>query len=207
MSAWYPVFLDLRGRRCVVAGGGAVAARKAAGLLAAGAEVTVVAPVMCGEIAGCGARLERRECVAEDFRGAGLVFVAVDDPAASRRLAGEARAQGAWVNVADTPEACDFVLPAVLNLGEAQVAVCTGGAAPSLAAELRDDIGKVFGPEVAEHTAFVARARIRVKEAVADPERRRRILRRLSSAQTRKGLAENGAAWGDDLLARLLGME
>lgn len=138
----YPVFLDLRGRRCLVVGGGAVAGRKVQGLLAAGARVRVVAPAL-GE--GLRAQAEASEIeVAErgfepsDLDGTALAFVATSDPAVNRRVVDEARARGVWVNAAETPEAGDFHVPAVVRRGAVAVAVSSAGAAPALAAWVRD---------------------------------------------------------------------
>jgi siroheme synthase-like protein len=142
MFPLYPVFLDLAGRACLVVGGGAVAERKVEGLLAAGARVTVVSPDLTPGLRGHADRrvLEwtSRAFGPSDLDGMELAFVATSDPEVNRRAAGEAKARGIRVNVADDPEACDFHVPAVLRRGPVSVAVSTGGASPALAAWLRN---------------------------------------------------------------------
>ena len=137
-TPYYLAALDLRGRRCVVAGGGAVARRKAEGLLAAGADVLVVAPEV-GEMPD-GAAIERRAVRLADLDGAVLVVCATDDPAANAALAREARRLGVLANVVDDPDGGNFAVPAVLRRGALQVGVSTGGASPALARRLRDEL-------------------------------------------------------------------
>jgi len=146
----YLAALDLRGRRCVVAGGGAVARRKVEGLLAAGADVVVVAPEV-GDMPP-GAKLERREVRLDDLDGAMLAICATDDPDANAALAREAHRRGVLVNVVDDPDGGTFTVPAVARSGRVQVAVSTAGASPLLARRLRDELA----PHVTEAHASLA---------------------------------------------------
>ena len=143
--AYYLAALDLRGRRCLVAGGGAVARRKAQGLLAAGADVLVVAPEV-GDMPP-GAAVERRAARLADLDGAVVAVCATDDPAINAALAREARRRGVLVNVVDDPDAGDFTVPAVLRRGALQIGVSTGGASPALAQRLRDELAERVGDE------------------------------------------------------------
>jgi siroheme synthase-like protein len=144
VSAYYPVFLDLADRPCVVVGGGPVAEGKVAGLLAAGARVTVVSPTVTAPLAGWAAegRVTHRARAyrAEDLDGQQVAFVATDDAAVTRAVAAEGRARGIWVNAADEPARCDFILPAVIRRGRLVVAVSTGGASPAAARAIREEL-------------------------------------------------------------------
>jgi siroheme synthase-like protein len=150
----YLAALDLRGRRCVVAGGGAVARRKVEGLLAAGAVVHVVAPEV--DHMPQGAVLERRAARLGDLDGAAVLVCATDDPAVNGALAREARRRGVLVNVVDDPDAGTFTVPAVLRRGRLQVGVSTAGASPLLAAGIRDGLGAHLGGEYGELAALLA---------------------------------------------------
>ncbi|RMG16475.1 MAG: bifunctional precorrin-2 dehydrogenase/sirohydrochlorin ferrochelatase, partial [Deltaproteobacteria bacterium] len=138
------VALRLDGRTALVVGGGTVAAGRVGLLLEAGAEVTVVAPHLSTALSERVARQElrwiARAARAADLDGHPVVLIAIDDPERSAELAQAARARGALVNVADAPALCDFVLPAVFRDGALEVAVTTAGAAPGLAARLRDEL-------------------------------------------------------------------
>ena len=143
----YPVMLDVSGRSCLVVGGGSVAARKVAGLIAAGGDVTVVAPEVSDEVTATGARVERRAYRSGDVAGVRLVIAATDDPGVNAQVFADAEAAGVWVNSADDPANCSFTLPAVLRRGDLTVTVSTGGHSPALAAWLRDRLAEEIGPE------------------------------------------------------------
>jgi siroheme synthase-like protein len=143
--AYYPVCLDMTDRPCLVVGGGPVAERKVAGLLDAGARVTVVSPSATDRLREW-ARADRirllpREYAAADLAGQAVVFVATDDGGINAGVARDARAVGVLVNAVDDPAHCDFILPAVLSRGGITVAVSTGGASPALARAVRDELG------------------------------------------------------------------
>ena len=171
MSTYYPVFLDLADRPCVVVGGGPVAEGKVAGLLAAGARVTVVSPTVTAPLAGWAAegRVTHRARAyrAEDLDGQQVAFVATDDAAVTRAVAADGRARGVWVNAADEPARCDFILPAVIRRGRLVVAVSTGGASPAAARAIREELE---GYLTEDHAALVELA----AEARDDLRRRRR---------------------------------
>ncbi len=147
----YPLVADLRGRRVVVVGGGDVAARKVDGLLAAEADVTVVSPDLAPALAtlASAARIVHvgRVYRAGDLAGADLVFVATDDRSVTAAVTAEARARRVWVNAADDPEHCDFILPAVIRRGPLLVTVTTGGASPAVARAVREELETVIGEE------------------------------------------------------------
>jgi precorrin-2 dehydrogenase / sirohydrochlorin ferrochelatase len=149
MAFDYPVVLDLSGVPVLLVGGGTIASRKAEGLRAAGARVTVVAPDVLDTLAAQVAEVRARRYAATDLDGHRLVMTATDDPAVNAQVAADARAAGVWVNSADDPEHCTFILPAVARRGPVVVAVGTGGSSPALARHLRDRIaGEVLTPEV-----------------------------------------------------------
>jgi len=143
----YPVMLNVAGRRCLVVGGGSVAARKVEGLRAAGAEVTVVAPDVAEAIEAVGVQVERRPYRAGEAGDYRLVIAASDDPQLNGRVYADAEASGVWINSADDPENCSFTLPAILRRGPITVTVSTGGQSPALASWLRDQLGEQVGPE------------------------------------------------------------
>lgn len=143
----YPVMLNVAGRRCLVVGGGSVAARKVEGLRAAGAEVTVVAPDVADAIEAAGVQVERRPYRAGEAAEYRLVIAASDDPNVNGRVYADAEASGVWINSADDPENCSFTLPAILRRGPITVTVSTGGHSPALASWLRDQLGEQVGPE------------------------------------------------------------
>ena len=140
MGFAYPVMLDLTGADVLVVGGGAVAGRKIAGLVDAGALVTVVAPLVGDDVVALAARVERRPFAAGDIAGRTMVLTCTDDPAVNAAVAAACRAANVWVNSADDPANCTFALPAVTRQGRIVVAVGSGGGSPALAQHVRDRI-------------------------------------------------------------------
>ena len=169
MPDYFPAFLDLRGRRCLVAGGGEVGERKARALLECGARVIVVSltltPVLAALAAsGCiehRARTFRRS----DLRDCVLAVAATGDLRVDEALAAMARRWRVLVNVVDRPDHCDFILPSVLRRGELQIAVSTGGRSPALAREIRRRLEGLFGPGYAELVRRVGADRRRARAA------------------------------------------
>jgi precorrin-2 dehydrogenase/sirohydrochlorin ferrochelatase len=162
----YPVGLVVDGRRVLVVGGGAVAARKVAGLAACGARVHVVAPAVADEIRRtAGVTWEERPYRRGEVVGYRLVFAATDDPEVNAAVFADAEAAGVWVNAADDPSHCTVVLPSVLRRGSITVAVATGGESPGLAAWLRRRLEEVVGPEYETLLELVAEARREVRRS------------------------------------------
>jgi len=169
MPDYFPAFLDLRGRRCLVAGGGDVGERKARALLECGAHVIVASPTVTPGLAALAARgyIERRERTfrRSDLRGCALAVAATGERRVDEALAAMARRWHVLVNVVDRPDHCDFILPSVLRRGELQIAVSTGGRSPALAREIRRRLEGLFGPEYAELVRRVGADRRRARVA------------------------------------------
>ena len=169
MPDYFPAFLDLRGRRCLVVGGGEVGERKVRALLECGARVSVVSPALTAGLAALvasGRIVNRaRSFRRSDLRGCALAVATTGDPLVDAAVAEMARRWRVLVNVVDRPERCDFILPSVLRRGELQIAVSTGGRSPALAREIRRRLEKLFGPEYAELIARVGHERRRARAA------------------------------------------
>ncbi|HLN17321.1 MAG TPA: bifunctional precorrin-2 dehydrogenase/sirohydrochlorin ferrochelatase [Acidimicrobiales bacterium] len=159
----YPVVLAVAGLRCLVVGGGRVAARKVAGLLASAAEVTVVAPVVDRDLAALAAegrlRLERRPYRPGEAAAHRLVLTATGVAEVDGLVAADAEAAGVFVNRADHIAGSTFLLPAVERRGPVSVAVSTGGASPALAAWLRRRLAAALPAGLPELADLLAEAR------------------------------------------------
>ena len=164
---WYPVLLDVRGRECLVVGGGAIGARKAEGLHACGATVTVVSIGMGEAILqlaeSSGIVIHRRAYEVSDLEDKWLVVTAVTDPAVTAAVYADAKRARVWMNAADDPPHCSVILPAVHRDGEVIVAVSTGGASPATAGWLRDRIAKQAGDLPGRLADAVKEVRSRVR--------------------------------------------
>ncbi|MGE5843096.1 MAG: bifunctional precorrin-2 dehydrogenase/sirohydrochlorin ferrochelatase [Deltaproteobacteria bacterium] len=151
MSRFYPILVDLQGKRALVVGGGKVAQRKIETLLEQGASVQVVARELTESLEEL--RSEGRieflgNNFSEDFLdGAFLVFAATDDASLNRRVSEAAQRKGLLVNAVDQPSDCNFIVPSVLSRGDLLVAVSTSGKSPAFARKVRVELERHFGEE------------------------------------------------------------
>jgi precorrin-2 dehydrogenase/sirohydrochlorin ferrochelatase len=148
---YYPICLQIEGRQCLVVGGGKVAERKARGLLDSGAKVTVISPELteglhklqaAGEIIW-----QPRGYQGDDVAGFFLVMAATDDSAVQDQIHADAARLNILLNVADVPEKCNFILPALVKRGALTLAISTSGKSPALAKTLRQKLEVWLGPE------------------------------------------------------------
>jgi precorrin-2 dehydrogenase/sirohydrochlorin ferrochelatase len=165
----YPLFLKLKNRDVLLVGAGVVAAQKIKALLACEARVRVVAPKAVPEIQALvsAGRIQwkSRGYKTTDLAGASLVIAATDDPALQKRIARESRGRKILVNCANAASLCDFYSGAIVNRGDIQIAISTGGAAPALAKALRQKIETMLGPEDENLLRRMKRARSARKTA------------------------------------------
>jgi precorrin-2 dehydrogenase/sirohydrochlorin ferrochelatase len=163
---YYPLCLNISGKRCVVIGGGNVAERKVERLLACGARVEVVGKALTPVLAAWKreGRIIHHEADYEDscLNGASLVIGATDEESVNGRIAKDARDRGIPVNIVDDPVRCDFILPSVVERGDLMIAVSTGGKSPALAKKLREDLEEAYGPEYAVLLEILGELRGRV---------------------------------------------
>ncbi|HNY85529.1 MAG TPA: bifunctional precorrin-2 dehydrogenase/sirohydrochlorin ferrochelatase [Candidatus Hydrogenedentes bacterium] len=191
---YLPVFLNLTGRDVLVAGGGAVALRKAESLLEAGARVTVVSPVFDPAFDTLAAahpdrlRPVREPYTPRDLSPFFLAIAATDDPAANAAVAADAERARVWVNVVDVPELCTVLAAATFRRGPVQVAVCTGGECPALGRTLRDELAEACPETLGDYAAALGVERARLKRECPDPALRARVLDHLARRETRDRL-------------------
>jgi len=178
--AYYPIAIELTGRKCLVVGGGEVALRKAQALVDAGASVTVIAPEADPRLHPMeGVTVLRRQYEAGDASGYSLVFAATDDRTVNATVAQDAVRSGALVNVVDEGELCSFIAPSVVRRGDLLIAVTTSGKSPALSRKIRLDLEQRYGPEYAEFVDLLGSLRDCVKAAHPSQEEREAVFRRL----------------------------
>ena len=180
----FPILLKLEGRTCLVVGAGRIAAAKTAGLLRHGAQVVVVAPKAVtwirekersGKLAW-----RRRAFSSRDVRGAFLVVAATNSVALNCAVFRACQDRGVLCNVVDDPEHCDFFYPAVVHRGPLQIAISTDGRSPALAARLRRELEKQFGPEWGSFVKHIGKLRQKLLSAGMPSEKKREQLAELA---------------------------
>ena len=165
--AYYPIFLNISGWKCVVVGGGQVALRKIRTLLEHGASVEVISLDLCpelGQLAESGEiRVLQRSYQAGDLQDAVIAIAATNDTNTNREVAKEARRKAVLVNVVNDPKDSDFIAPSYIRRGDVTIAISTGGRSPALARKIRTKLEGDFGDEYAPLALLINEVRAEVK--------------------------------------------
>jgi precorrin-2 dehydrogenase len=209
MMRYYPVCLDIKDRHCLVVGGGQVGTRKVRTLLDCGARVTVVSPEVTDELSRLGTqgriRIALRDYRTADLASAFLVIGATDDPELNRRVHQDAEAAHRLCNIADQPDLCNFVLPAVVTQGDLIVAVSTSGRSPAFARHLRRLLQDQFGPEYGRFLDLMGAIRRRLLAAEHAPEVHKPLFEKLIQNNLLEMIKNDDRSGIDALLAAVLG--
>lgn len=176
MPHYYPIFLNLGTSTCLVVGAGAVGARKAAGLIEAGATVRLVAP----DISEAAAELISNPLVefihgaynVKHLESASLAFAATANRLVNAAVVADARERNIPVTSADSPEEGNFIVPSTMRRGDLCIAVSTGGASPSLAARIREELETQYGMEYTPYVELLSAMRSYIKELSNNPKLR-----------------------------------
>jgi precorrin-2 dehydrogenase / sirohydrochlorin ferrochelatase len=159
----YPAFLSLQGKVCAVVGGGGVAARKVRSLLATGASIVVISPLLHAELQALLSHSSIRSIPsnyrAEHLEGVQIVFAATNDSEVNRCVVQDAHARGLWVNVADNPALSDFYVPATIHRSDLTVAISTGGSSPAFARYVRELLEQRLSEALGQALDMIAQAR------------------------------------------------
>jgi precorrin-2 dehydrogenase / sirohydrochlorin ferrochelatase len=208
VPTYYPVWLDLSGKSCVVVGGGQVAERKIASLLEANADVTVVSLEVTqivskwieqGRVKGL-----LKAYDAEYSKAAFLVIAATNSSYVNEQVYKDASMRDQLINRVDTPEQSNFLVPAVMRRGKLAIAISTAGASPSLAAEIRQNLEDEYGKEYEIYVEFLGELRFMVQLQIEDPQQRRRILKEVLDLDVLASIRE-GTFDKEQWLQRILG--
>ena len=181
MTSFYPIHVNIKGRKCLVIGGGKTAGRKASTLVRYGGKVVVISPIAAMRIKTLSAKKKilwcKRPYKATDLNQAFLVFCATDSEKLNREIKEEARKRGVIVNVVDSPEDCDFISPSLIERGHLKVSVSTEGLAPLLSKRIREGLEERFGKEYRPYIMLIAKVRraILKDERLSDQAKRKKL--------------------------------
>lgn len=199
---WFPLFFNLEGRDCLVAGGGRTALQKAERLTHCGANVTLVSPAVVPELETLPVRILRRKVTPEDIPGAALVIDATGDVSVGEMLYPLCLAQNIPLNVVDVPRLCTVIFPAILERGRLTAAISTSGASPLAAAWVRDRVGEVLPESFEAILEQMAELRQRAKNTIPEQSRRAALLKicftRAMELDRPLTSAETAALWKEE---------
>jgi precorrin-2 dehydrogenase/sirohydrochlorin ferrochelatase len=206
---YYPVNLDIRNRACLVVGGGGVGTRKVKTLVDCGAVVTVVSldtSTKLEQMAADGLiALEKRAYQPSDLQGKFMVIGATDNEALNRRIHSDAENLNTLCNIADRPEICNFILPAIVNRGDLILAISTSGKSPAYAKTLRKELEKQYGAEYEPFLRLMGAIRERLLAQAHAPEAHKPLFEKLISGGLLDLVREDRPEQIDALLLEVLG--
>jgi precorrin-2 dehydrogenase/sirohydrochlorin ferrochelatase len=192
-KAYYPAFLNLKGKTAVVIGGGKVAERKVVSLLKAGSDVKVISPKLTKRIEKekLRGRIKHipRQYRRGDLKNAFLVIAATDSPTINDRVSKDAPS---IVNVVDIPDLCNFIAPSVMNRGALNIAVSTSGISPALSRSIRKELEKLYGPEFNNYLKLLKKIRSKALDVIDDKKKRGEFLKAIASEKMMRMLRQKG---------------
>ncbi len=195
MAKYYPIFLNIQDKKCVVVGGGNVAWRKVCSLKEVGARVTVVSPEFCPELEKeSGVERVKQKYGEGCLEGAFVVVASTDDEEVNKKVYFDAVQKGILVNVVDRPEFCSFIVPASVVRGDICISISTGGASPALARRIRERLEEQFGDEYGEFALLLSEMRKKILSEVSDESVRREILQRVAGLDMLDVVKKKGTA-------------
>jgi precorrin-2 dehydrogenase/sirohydrochlorin ferrochelatase len=206
---YYPIFLRVAGRPCLVIGGGRVAEQKVESLLTAGAHVTLISPRLTPRLQALAAtgRMTHvpRRYSDGDLAGFLLVCATTDDSALHARIAAQAETAGVLLNVVDRPQLCHFITPSVVQRGDLMIATSTNGASPAMAKRIRRELEDTFGAEYALALKLLRRVRESLLAGACTGTERQRIFTALVDSPLLDYLRQGRSRDIDALLASTIG--
>jgi precorrin-2 dehydrogenase/sirohydrochlorin ferrochelatase len=201
---YYPAFLNLRGKKVVVIGGGGIAERKILGLLKTGADITVISPEITKKIER--ARLKKqlkhisRVYKKGDLNKAFLVIAATDSAVTNEKVAKETYC---LLNVVDTPKLCNFIVPSTVVRGHLTIAASTGGVSPAFSKSIRKEIEKMYGFGFSQYLKSLRKIRAEAMKKIGNKGIRNRFLKSVASEKMLKMLREKGFKEAEKLAEEL----
>jgi precorrin-2 dehydrogenase/sirohydrochlorin ferrochelatase len=202
---YYPAFIDLRGKQCIVVGGGKVAERKVAALLRSGAKVTVISPFLTGVLANYSEtkriRHVKRKYRKGDLEDAFIVIAATSDGRVNQEVSLEAPC---LLNVVDAPELANFIVPSVIKRGPLALAVSTSGSSPSLAKSIRKELELLYTKEFGLFVDFLGKQREKALTYIADDGIRERLMKQIAAPEMLRTLRKKGFKATRDAVVTIL---
>jgi precorrin-2 dehydrogenase/sirohydrochlorin ferrochelatase len=210
----YPVMMNLQDKRVIVVGGGRVAFRKTTGLIDSGARVVVISPKLISEMERLkdDKKIEYIEAhfdesLLDNYLDAILIFGTTDDRQVNLKIYNSALNRRLPCNIADVPDLCTFIVPALISQGDLMIAVSTGGASPALARRIREELEKQYGPEYGKMTKLMGELRKRVLNSSCDSDENRKLFLEIIDSELLEAIRQSDFHKVMEILKKILPME
>ncbi len=204
-ASYYPAFLNIKEKKCVVVGGGKVAERKVLSLLRSGARIVIISPTLTkrlqmekdsGKIVHINRNYEKG-----DLEGAFLVVAATSDDEINKEIASEA---SCLINVVDYPDIANFIVPSVIKRGLLTIAISSSGASPAMSRTIRKEIETLYTKDFSKYLTFLKKLRKKIVSNINDKNHRQKILKEIASDNMLNILRQKGYKEARNLVLRRL---
>lgn len=207
MGDYYPAFLDLKDKECVVVGGGKIAERKVSSLIGSGATIKVISPALTNNLKkykkkGLIKHIERKYKKG-DLKNAFLVIAATSDSELNKKIASEANY---LVNVVDMPQLSNFIVPSVIKNGPLKIAISTSGSSPAMAKTIRKELQELYNKDFGKFLNFLKSLRQDLLKKISDKKKRENLFRKLASEEILKTLRKNGFKEAKNKIIKEIGL-
>ncbi|NLM04193.1 MAG: bifunctional precorrin-2 dehydrogenase/sirohydrochlorin ferrochelatase [Clostridiales bacterium] len=183
MTSYYPIMLKIEGKPCKVIGGGRVAERKINTLLKHGADVTLISPKITEGLSILAEKGKikyiNRNYQKGDLKGAYLAFALTDNKDINAECEKEARENNIFINIADSEDLSDFIIPASINRGSLNISISTGGKSPMLAGKIKKELEEIYGEQYEYILNTLWELRKKILKEIPSIEERREIFKKL----------------------------
>ncbi len=177
---FYPIFISLEGKKCLIIGGGEVAFRKIKNIMPYSPVITVISPHIIPKIFDLADEKKisviNREIHDDDIREYDIIFAATNNPSVNHRISEIAGRLKIPINAVDDPQNCSFIIPAVVKRGLLTIAVSTDGAFPTLSKKIKSDLEKIYGDEYTQYIQLLSSLREITIDSVSDEQKKKEIL-------------------------------
>ena len=179
MSYYYPVYLNIKDRKCIVVGGGVVAERKINLLLKKGANITIISPDLTDNLHSL-AEENKITHIKDKFHErylekAQLIIGATNDNRVNKEIYNAAKKRNILVNIVDSPKYCNFIVPSVVERGDLIISISTSGRSPALSKKIRKELEQKYGEEYSQFLSIMGRIREELLLKVKDQKKREKI--------------------------------
>jgi len=208
MMEYYPVNLDIKGKNCLVVGGGTVGTRKIKTLLSCHARVTTISPLFTDDILKLdnpNLTIHKRDYSSSDIEGMFIVICATDNSQLNLKIADDAKQKNILCNIIDNPSGCNFTLPSVIERGDLMVTVSTGGKSPLFAKKLKGELLEKFGPEYGDLLKVMGKIREKIVTESNNPEGNKELFERIIEGGLLEMIKNRRVGDIDKLLLEILG--
>ncbi len=205
---YYPVFMDIKDKSCLVVGGGSVGLRKAATLQKCGAKVKVISRQFSNKfnnIQTVSINFKKKEYEKKDIKGMFFIFAATDNHDLNQTIKNDAARLNILCNIADSPDQSDFILPSIVDRGDLVLAVSTSGSSPAMAKKIRQELEHFFGPEYAQFLTLMGNIRKKILLSDHSPDNNRQVFHTLIDKGVLELIKNNDEKEIDSILRDVVG--